>query len=86
MHRPNFKEVRDYSITLTGLVGLQLPCLVSVASRTSPLAKFQAVGFPFNMSGATLNKHFSFSPENLAQGRYHTFVTNLFNHKGKLCF
>ncbi len=86
MNRPSFKEVGDYSLTLTGLVGLQLPCLVSAASRSSPLVKFQSLGFPFNMSPVTLDKHFSFSPENLAQGRYHTLVTNLFNHQGKVCF
>ena len=86
MDRPSFKELRDYSLTLTGLVGLQMPCLVSGASRTSPLAKFQSLGFPFNMSGQTLDKHFAFSPENIAQGRYHTLVTNLFRHHGNEFF
>ena len=86
MDRRNFfKDLRECSITLTGLVGLQSPCLVSAASPSSPLAQFQSLGFPFNMSHATLNDHFSFSPENLAQGRYYTLVTSLFNHQGKLC-
>lgn len=86
MDRRNFfKDLRECSLTLTGLVGLQSPCLVSAASPSSPLAQFQSLGFPFNMSRVTLNDHFSFSPENLAQGRYYTLVTSLFNHQGKLC-
>lgn len=82
MDRRNIaKDLREYSLTLTGLVGLQLPCLVSAAQPSSPLAQFQSYGLLFNMSSATLKDHFSFSPENLAQGRYHTLVTNLFNHQ-----
>lgn len=80
MDRALFKNVGDWSLTLAGLAGLQLPCLVSAASSSSPLAKFKSLGFPFNMSAGILNEHFSFSPENLFQGRYHTLVTNLFNH------
>lgn len=87
MDRRNIaKDLREYSLTLTGLVGLQLPCLVSAAQPSSPLAQFQSYGLLFNMSSATLKDHFSFSPENLAQGRYHTLVTNLFNHQGKLWY
>lgn len=86
MDRTSFENVGDWSLTLAGLAGLQFPCLVSAASPTSPLAKFKSLGFPFNMSAGTLNKHFSFSPENLLQGRYHTLVTNLFNHHGKVNF
>lgn len=80
MEGPTFEEFKDCAITLAGLVGLQLPCLVSRVSPKSPLAQLQYLGFPFNMSAVTLNKHFSFSPENLNQGRYHTVVTNLFHH------
>lgn len=83
MERPTLEEVKDSSITLAGLIGLQLPCIVSRASPKSPFAQLQSLGFPFNMSAVTLNKHFSFSPENLSQGRYYTLVTNLFNHGGK---
>lgn len=86
MDRALFKNVGDWSLTLAGLAGLQLPCLVSAASSSSPLAKFKSLGFPFNMSAGILNEHFSFSPENLFQGRYHTLVTNLFNHYGKVYF
>ena len=82
MERPSFEEVKDCSITLAGLIGLQLPCLVSRASPKSSFAKLQSLGFPFNMSAVTLNKHFTFSPENLSQGRYYTLVTNLFHHGG----
>ena len=82
--RAFFKNVGDWSLTLAGLAGLQLPCLVSAASPSSPLAKLKSLGFLFNMSATTLNEHFSFSPENLFQGRYHTLVTNLFNHNGKI--
>ncbi|KAM7426524.1 hypothetical protein ABFA07_022199 [Porites harrisoni] len=80
MEGPTFEEFKDCAITLAGLVGLQLPCLVSRVSPKSPLAQLQYLGFPFNMSAVTLNRHFSFSPENLNQGRYHTVVTNLFHH------
>lgn len=80
MEGPTFEEFKDCAITLAGLVGLQLPCLVSRVSPKSPLAQLQYLGFLFNMSAVTLNKHFSFSPENLNQGRYHTVVTNLFHH------
>lgn len=73
-------ELKDCSITLAGLVGLQLPCLVSRASPNSPFARLRSLGFLFNMSTSTLNKHFSFSPENLFQGRYYTLVSNLFHH------
>ena len=83
MEGPTFEEFKDCAITLAGLVGLQLPCLVSRVSPKSPLAQLQYLGFPFNMSAVTLNKHFSLSPENLNQGRYHTVVTNLFHHAGK---
>ena len=83
MEGPTFEEFKDCAITLAGLVGLQLPCLVSRVSPKSPLAQLQYLGFPFNMSAVTLNRHFSFSPENLNQGRYHTVVTNLFHHAGK---
>ena len=86
MDRANFKNLGDWSLTLAGLAGLQLPCLVSAASPSSPVAKLKSLGFPFNMSGVVLNEHFSFSPENLHQGRYHTLVTNLFNHNGKVYF
>lgn len=86
MDGTTFKNLGDWSLTLAGLAGLQIPCLVSAASPTSPLAKLQSFGFPFNMSAGTLNEHFSFSPENLFQGRYHTLVTNLFNHHGKVHF
>lgn len=64
-------------------MGLQLPCLVSRVSPNSPFARLQSLGFPFNMSAVTLNRHFAFSPENLSQGRYYTLVTNLFHHVGK---
>ena len=86
MDRASFKNLGDWSLTLAGLAGLQLPCLVSAASPSSPLAKLKSLGFPFNMSAAILNEHFSFSPENLLQGRYHTLITNLFNHNGKVYF
>ena len=86
MDRAFFKNLGDWSLTLAGLAGLQLPCLVSAASPSSPLAKLKSLGFPFNMSAGTLNEHFSFSPENLFQGRYHTLVTNLFNHNGKVTY
>lgn len=86
MDRASFKKLGDCSLTLAGLAGLQFPCLVSAASPSSPLAKLKSLGFPFNMSAGTLNEHFSFSPENLLQGRYHTLVTNLFNHNGKVHF
>ena len=83
MNRPTFGEIKDCSITLAGVIGLQLPCLVSRASPKSPFAMLQSLGFPFNMSAVTLNKHFAFSPENLSQGRHYTLVTNLFHHVGK---
>ncbi|XP_029197222.1 uncharacterized protein [Acropora muricata] len=73
-------ELKDCSITFVGLVGLQLPCMVSRASPSSPFARLRSLGFLFNMSTSTLNKHFAFSPENLAQGRYHTLISNLFHH------
>lgn len=77
-------ELKDCSITFVGLVGLQLPCMVSRASPSSPFARLRSLGFLFNMSTSTLNKHFAFSPENLAQGRYHTLISNLFHHVGKI--
>ena len=86
MDRSSFKNIGNWSLTLAGLAGLQFPCLVSAASPSSPLAKLKSLGFPFNMSAGILNEHFSFCPENLFQGRYHTLVTNLFNHNGKVYF
>jgi len=86
MDGTTFRNLGDWSLTLAGLAGLQVPCLVSAASPSSPLAKLQSLGFPFNMSAGTLNEHFSFSPKNLFQGRYHTLVTNLFNHHGEVHF
>ena len=80
----HFSDLKQYSLTLTGLVGLQVPCLISRAPRNSSLASFQSLGFPFNLRRQTLDEHFSFSPENLKEGRYHTVVTNLFHHAGDL--
>ena len=74
--------------TLGTLVGLQFPCLVSRAVPNTSLSACQQFGFPFNMSNQTLERHFSFSPLNILEGRYYTLVTNLFNHTGnwlRLC-
>lgn len=82
----HFSDLRQYSMTITGIVGLQVPCLISRAPKRSSLAFFQTFGFPFNMTRRTLDDHFSFSPENLKAGRYYTVLTNLFHHAGNITF
>ena len=76
-------DYRDYAVTFAGIAALQIPTLISSAAKGSGLAKFQSIGFPFNMSKNVLRNHFSFSPANISAGRYYTLVTSLFNHAGK---
>lgn len=73
-------DYRDYAVTFAGIAALQIPTLISSAAKGSGLAKFQSIGFPFNMSKNVLRNHFSFSPANISAGRYYTLVTSLFNH------
>lgn len=81
-HSPSRDFVQPV-LTLSGLVGLNVPCIASRMSPDTAIGSLQKLGFPFNMSEKTLNRHFSFSSKNLLKGRLHTCVTCLFNHAGE---